>query len=473
MALRKYLKNVADTIRNWIDDTSPINAQDFCEAINHACDTQYGKGSGEGYTYGYDDGYWEGHEEGYHQGEEVGYQEGYEEGYYYGDSFGYHNGYNTGLNEGYGDGWKEGSLEASPQETVSGEAIGITDSISPVEHNMGVSVRVKNIAQYTIYSGGKELVEGASYAETNFKLENKLPANTPLYFAIFTEDGVMVTTSGVSRTLRQKSYQVTGELQKDISSNTKAYTLTEDEANVASYIYVYMSGTVVNTYAGKTVNKLVISTEPITSYAPYIEDISKVKVYKCGSNLFNNDVSLLKNLAIDVGTGSKKYVGYEIHLPVGTYIMKAELSPSATSNVAYIYTCIKNKNNVYRTITNLVENTFLPTPKPFTIEDGDVLIIYDAIENHSISSAQNYFTRYNIMINVGETVLPYEPYIEPFVYDVATDGTVEGVKSLYPNTTLYTDTSGAVIDCTYYQDGKKVKENLIDMILSLGGVINE
>jgi hypothetical protein len=86
------------------------------------------------------------------------------------------------------------------------------------------------------------------------------------------------------------------------------------------------------------------------------------------------------------------------------------------------------------------------------------------------------------------TSLPFVPYIkdistvklfksgegvEPIMYDVQADGTVEGVKSLYPNTTLYTDTNGAVIDCTYYQDGRKVKEYLTDMILELGGVINE
>ena len=72
-----------------------------------------------------------------------------------------------------------------------------------------------------------------------------------------------------------------------------------------------------------------------------------------------------------------------------------------------------------------------------------------------------------------DTPTEYEPYIEPIMYDVPADGVVEGVTSLYPSTTLYTDTQGAVIDCTYYQDGKKVKENLIDMILELGGVINE
>jgi hypothetical protein len=78
-----------------------------------------------------------------------------------------------------------------------------------------------------------------------------------------------------------------------------------------------------------------------------------------------------------------------------------------------------------------------------------------------------------LQVELGTTPTEYEPYIEPTVYDVNADGTVEGVTSLYPSTTLYTDTQGAVIDCTYYQDGKKVKENLIDMILSLGGVINE
>ena len=77
------------------------------------------------------------------------------------------------------------------------------------------------------------------------------------------------------------------------------------------------------------------------------------------------------------------------------------------------------------------------------------------------------------MLEWGTQATEYEPYTELTVHDVQADGTVEGVKSLYPSTTLYTDTSGAVIDATYYQDGKKVKENLIDMILSLGGVINE
>ena len=76
-------------------------------------------------------------------------------------------------------------------------------------------------------------------------------------------------------------------------------------------------------------------------------------------------------------------------------------------------------------------------------------------------------------IEYGLSQTEYEPYIEPTIYDVSSSGIVEGVTSLYPSTTLYTDTSGAVINCTYYQDGRKVKENLTDMILSLGGVINE
>ena len=74
----------------------------------------------------------------------------------------------------------------------------------------------------------------------------------------------------------------------------------------------------------------------------------------------------------------------------------------------------------------------------------------------------------SIQIEEG-TLTDYEPGIEPTVYDVKADGTVEGVTSLYPNTTLYTDTSGAVIDCTYNRDINKAFAELQNALISLGG----
>lgn len=78
-------------------------------------------------------------------------------------------------------------------------------------------------------------------------------------------------------------------------------------------------------------------------------------------------------------------------------------------------------------------------------------------------------------------VLPYTPYIADLsgirltveengtTYKSNADGTVEGVKSIYPNTTLTTDTSGVLIECEYNKDTNKVIEELTNAIIALGG----
>ena len=43
----------------------------------------------------------------------------------------------------------------------------------------------------------------------------------------------------------------------------------------------------------------------------------------------------------------------------------------------------------------------------------------------------------------------------PTEYTPNADGTVNGVTSLYPNTTLMTDTEGVIIDCEYNRDINK------------------
>lgn len=63
----------------------------------------------------------------------------------------------------------------------------------------------------------------------------------------------------------------------------------------------------------------------------------------------------------------------------------------------------------------------------------------------------------------------YEPYIEPVEYAVNADGTVEGVKSIYPATTLTTDTVGALIEVDYNRDINKAFAELQQAIISLGG----
>ena len=60
----------------------------------------------------------------------------------------------------------------------------------------------------------------------------------------------------------------------------------------------------------------------------------------------------------------------------------------------------------------------------------------------------------------GEAVSEYTP---------TADGTVNGITSLYPSTTLTTDTECVLIDCEYNRDINKAFAELQQAIISLGG----
>lgn len=76
-----------------------------------------------------------------------------------------------------------------------------------------------------------------------------------------------------------------------------------------------------------------------------------------------------------------------------------------------------------------------------------------------------------IMVEIGTTATAYTPYVPDLTavkviksnasgeavaeYTPTADGIVEGVTSLYPNTTLMTDTEGVLIDCEYNRDINK------------------
>lgn len=188
------------------------------------------------------------------------------------------------------------------------------------------------------------------------------------------------------------------------------------------------------------------------------EDLSTVHLYKGGKNLFNNDFSLIKEVTYITSSGAVgTRWGYEIYLPIGTYT----INPFAKNsfNELYIYGCVVDANNNRKQTVNIVAGTLLSTIT-FTIESEYRLLIFDGWTSDK-AHAEKFFSMVDIQLEVGETATEYESYVEPAVYDVQADGTVEGVNSIYPNTTLYTDTEGVIVEATYYQDGRKVKENQV------------
>jgi hypothetical protein len=272
--------------------------------------------------------------------------------------------------------YKKGYLDASPQETLSGEAIGIKD-ISPIEHNMTIKVSgIEDISTVKLYKQGK-----------NWFNEKAITKKTEKTIEV---DGVSYDVYDVNGYTGDYLYTTNSSFQFDVyMKKGKDYTVS----------LIWMGSSDEKNQAGSL-------------YMPF-------KDVKGGNQCFDN-----------MGAGN------------------AVLNAFGVSGISK---------------TPLTKITFRISPT----ED----IVKGALCYYSYG-VKGYVLKDSIQIEEG-TSTEYEPYIEPTIYDVQADGIVEGVTSLYPNTTLYTDTQGAVIDCTYYQDGKKVKENLTDIILSLGGVINE
>lgn len=109
------------------------------------------------------------------------------------------------------------------------------------------------------------------------------------------------------------------------------------------------------------------------------------------------------------------------------------------------------------TFTNTVETAYsFTTDKNKTIDH--IWLYYYANE---------YALIRNIQLEVAESATEYEAYKEPTEYAVNADGTVSGVMSDYPATSLTVNDSE--MEVVYNKDTNKVIEQLTNAIISLGG----
>lgn len=366
------------------------------------------------------------------------------------------------------DVYKAGGLACSPQETVSGEIVAV-DDVSPIEHDVDVKVASKNLLNITAVS---QEINGITVTVNDDKsITVNGTATTTTYITIgeqvFEPNTYYFSgcTGGNYSTYILFWQMISGENMSPNLNGATAFTLTKKERR-RILIAVYKGATVENVTFYP-----MITTYNTTDYTPYVPDVSTATVKTQGKNLFNNDTSLIEQIDFFASDGTTPYtrVGYKIPLPIGTYTIRAIPKTSEVFDY-YVYGGVMNENNVKHSNVSPVAGSTLRTIT-FDINKGDVLLIYEggtsSISN--IGFVKQVFNYFNIQLEVGETATDYEPYIEPISYSVAEDGVVEGVKSIYPNMTITTDTQGVVVDCTYKQDGQKVKENLTDLIISLGG----
>lgn len=201
-----------------------------------------------------------------------------------------------------------------------------------------------------------------------------------------------------------------------------------------------------------------------------LTDLSTVKIYKHGKNLF--DLNKVQNATLT------------------TYMNKTCLSCVDGANF-FEYTSNFKEDTQYTFTTKAYrEDGVINKPIYFHLwyTDGtSQLRILDAgiigsVTSEAgktiskISGGNNYGLKYYIdlsvtQLEIGTTASEYEPYVQPTEYTVTANGTVEDITSLYPSTILSADTEDVLIYCEYNKDINKAFEKMEATLISLGGKV--
>lgn len=167
-------------------------------------------------------------------------------------------------------------------------------------------------------------------------------------------------------------------------------------------------------------SKLTIETKfrPIQpeNYAPSLENRQKY-LTRSGGNLYHGSKNIV-DLKSDVeirqlnwtnpdGTEVTKYKGFSFTLEPGTYTISCEYAAAESLYIAYV---VVDKDGIKKTSKQIVWDK-IQTPAPVTIEEGDVIYLYNGSTGDTIAYNKKIYQQYiNIMVEQGETASPYVPY---------------------------------------------------------------
>lgn len=355
---------------------------------------------------------------------------------------------------------------------ASGSAI-LIDDVSPVTHEMGVKVNSKNLIPYP-YAETQSTIYGitVTYGEDGSVIFNGT-ATSNVYFKVFER---MKLPAG--------KYYLSGTPTEGGAKVAFLYFFETDNPNTVYNAYTTngvscsLSGT---EYSGRiyiakgiTVENLVFKPQlelgtTATAYTPYV-DLTAVKVSRYGKNLLS-EMSLFPTVTnnavpIHFKAGQKYTISFKTTYTTwrlmffgtdknGTAFDNSK--PDANKYISEMYTGTTGR---LQHASNQSGNTLT-----FTCNEDCIItaIVFWNVANETNKTYSDF------QLEIGSTATDYEPYKECAEYTPTSDGIVESVTSLYPNTTLMTDTGGVIIDCEYNRDINKAFAELQQAIISLGG----
>ena len=343
----------------------------------------------------------------------------------------------------------------------SGSAI-LIDDVSPVTHDMGVKISNKNSIPYP-YSKTTQTVNGVTFTDNGdgtINVNGTATANTLFYLnAIGLNIGTgTFTLSGCPSGGTSSTYSIRianglstyNKFYRDIGLGVKVTSTEQDGWFIA-----------LNIFADVTVENLVFKPQlelgiTPTAYTPYVSDLTAVKVKKQGKNLFDKDAekhNVILNGETIVAKSNYRTIFIDIE----------RISD-------FVLSVYNSSGNMYWGVCDSIEVGSTIFSKGILNNTHQGIITNNSHKFVGVSCYCSDITIFNLVqLELGTTATEYEPYITPTEYTPTADGVVNGVTSLYPNTTLTTDTNGVMIDCEYNRDINKAFAELQQAIISLGG----
>lgn len=243
------------------------------------------------------------------------------------------------------------------------------------------------------------------------------------------------------------------------------HTFTLTEQDIASGVSLNVSWwQYFGAPAEGTIQMQIEAGEAATDYVPF--GAGGVKVLKfAGKNLL--DLEALANANNWLIDGSR-YCSFPLYLAPNTTYTFSRKDDSTVSGI-YAYFSREPHVESVGTAWFMYPNTPTHTKKVVNFTTDESGMAYINLLD-SASAIQTFVELIgNAQLEVGTTATEYEPYgSESTEYTPNADGTVEGVMSDYPTTTLYTDTAGAIINVEYNRDINKAFEEIYQALATMG-----
>ena len=352
------------------------------------------------------------------------------------------------------------------QGSASGEIVALND-VSPIAHEMGVSVRGKNLAT------AQQLHEGNTrYELTEFEGRTavKFVDNTKNSRAVIPfKPNTQYTVSFDARVVKWQD--INGRIRSclftffysDGTSNnfTKDRNEAWEHCTFTSTAGKTVVGVGNTSYDSVNFNYIDINTFQLeegataTEYTPYIADTSSVDVLQYGKNLCNvASITGTENAAGDIRlTYLPKHGTYTASADVTIYADDTATNPTFAIQVLYVdYT---HDDNVGATIISNDGVTRRYTATVTTNPSKAIKWVRIISLNYSKQEGRNAKAE-NIQLEYGATATEYTPYVEPVSFDAT--------KPIFPSMTLTTDTAGAIVDVTYNRDANKVLQEILSRL---------